>query len=158
MWRLFLDIVIKYSIYKIMVWCIYETMWCFHDFQNASHSSYDSIWYKEMLKNLSNYWVLCTVFLKHKIWEADTFWYLCLPGCWPGRHSRWCFIASCFPFFISLQYFHCLLWFAFLNTVFIFFLFSSYSSTFSVLLLSTAGWFCMVDALAIVCRLFTVWF
>lgn len=141
-----------------MVWCIYETMWCFHDFQNASHSSYDSIWYKEMLKNLANCWMLCTGFVKQKIWEANTFWYLYLPGPWPGRHNRWCFIASCLPFFISLQYFHCLLWFAFLNTVFTFFLvlllffnFLCFAVEYSRMVLY--GW-CFSNS----CRLFTVWF
>lgn len=136
MWYLFLDSIIKYSIYKIIAWCIYKTTWCFLGFQKASHSSYDIIWYEEMLKNLVNYWMLCTGFLICKIWEANTLGF----GHWPKRHSRWCFIAFCSSFFMLLQYFHCLLWFTCWNTVFIYFL-ASYSLTFSVLLLNTAWWF-----------------
>lgn len=89
-------------------------------------------------------------FLREKIWEANTLVF----GHWPRRHSRWCFIAFCSLFFISSQYFHCLLWFTCWDTLFTFFLVSSYSLTFSDLLLSTAWWFHMLGALAIVCRFF----
>lgn len=80
---------------------IYKTIWYFHGFQKANHSSYNMVG-----KNAEKLGKHCKAFLIHEIWETNTLGF----GHWPGQHSKCCFIAFFSPFFVSSQYFHCSLW------------------------------------------------